>query len=63
LPDGRSLLSGAFERACALRNTPGVLLVTNRDYAFQCLDEFAAFGAQLSLHSILEPVGRTKPRA
>lgn len=34
------------------------MLVTNRDYAFQCLDEFAAIGAQLSLHSILEPVGR-----
>ena len=58
LPDGRSLLCAAFERAGALRDTPGMLLVTNRDYAFQCQDEFVASGAAGTLHSILEPVGR-----
>jgi mannose-1-phosphate guanylyltransferase len=45
LPDGRTLLCAAFERARALRGTPGTLLVTNRDYAFQCQDEFAAAAA------------------
>ncbi|HEX6120253.1 MAG TPA: sugar phosphate nucleotidyltransferase, partial [Dongiaceae bacterium] len=62
LPDGRTLLRAAFERATALRGTPGTLLVTNRDYAFQCQDEFAAAGASRGaggeLHSILEPTGR-----
>jgi mannose-1-phosphate guanylyltransferase len=59
LPDGRSLLCAAFERAGALKGTPGTLLVTNRDYAFQCQDEFAAAGgATGGLYSILEPVGR-----
>jgi len=63
LPDGRSLLCAAFERAGALKGTPGTLLVTNRDYAFQCQDEFTAAGAANGarggeLYSILEPVGR-----
>lgn len=58
LPDGRTLLCAAFERASALKGTPGTLLVTNRDYAFQCQDEFAAAGAVGELHSILEPTGR-----
>ena len=58
LPNGRSLLCTAFERAGALKGTPGTLLVTNRDYAFQCQDEFAASGAACELHAILEPVGR-----
>lgn len=58
LPDGRSLLCAAFERAGALQDTPGLLLVTNRDYAFQCQDEFVASRAAGPLHAILEPVGR-----
>ena len=58
LPDGRTLLCAAFERAGALTGTPGALLVTNRDYAFQCQDEFTASGAGCELHSILEPAGR-----
>jgi mannose-1-phosphate guanylyltransferase len=58
LPDGRSLLCAAFERAGALKDTPGTLLVTNRDYAFQCRDEFDASGAAGDLHAILEPAGR-----
>ena len=58
LPDGRSLLCAAFERAGALHSSPGILLVTNRDYAFQCQDEFVASRAGGPLHSILEPVGR-----
>ena len=58
LPDGRSLLCAAFERAGALQDTPGLLLVTNRDYAFQCQDEFVASRAACPLHAILEPVGR-----
>ena len=58
LPDGRTLLCAAFERAGGLKNTPGTLLVTNRDYAFQCQDEFTAAGAGGELHSILEPRGR-----
>jgi len=58
LPDGRSLLCAAFERAGALEGAPDMLLVTNQDYAFQCHDEFAASGATSALHSILEPVGR-----
>jgi mannose-1-phosphate guanylyltransferase/mannose-6-phosphate isomerase len=58
LPNGRTLLCAAFERAGALRGTAGMLLVTNQDYAFQCHDEFAASGAVCALHSILEPAGR-----
>jgi mannose-1-phosphate guanylyltransferase/mannose-6-phosphate isomerase len=58
LPDGRSLLCAAFERAGALHGMPDMLLVTNQDYAFQCHDEFAASGAASTLYSILEPVGR-----
>ena len=58
LPDGRTLLCAAFERASALEGTPHLLLVTNRDYAFQCQDEFTASGAASELHSILEPMGR-----
>lgn len=58
LPNGRSLLSCAFERAASLRSATASLLVTNRDYAFQCQDEFAALGADLPLYSILEPAGR-----
>ncbi len=58
LPDGRTLLRAAFERAGALAGAPGVLLVTNRDYAFQCQDEFAASGVERDLHTILEPAGR-----
>ena len=58
LPDGRSLLCAAFERATALEGTPGTLLVTNRDYAFQCHDEFTAAGAVGELYTILEPTGR-----
>jgi mannose-1-phosphate guanylyltransferase / mannose-6-phosphate isomerase len=58
LPDGRSLLCAAFERASALKSTLGTLLVTNREYSFQCHDEFAAAGAIGELYSILEPVGR-----
>ncbi|HET6618591.1 MAG TPA: mannose-1-phosphate guanylyltransferase/mannose-6-phosphate isomerase [Dongiaceae bacterium] len=59
LPDGRTLLRAAFERATALRGTPATLLVTNRDYAFQCQDEFAAAGGTGELCSILEPTGRS----
>jgi mannose-1-phosphate guanylyltransferase/mannose-6-phosphate isomerase len=58
LPNGRTLLCTAFERAGALKGTPATLLVTNRDYAFQCQDEFTAAGAAGELYSILEPVGR-----
>ncbi len=58
LPNGRSLLSSAYERVCGLADTPGVLLVTNRDYAFQCQDEFVAIDSGRSLYSILEPAGR-----
>ena len=58
LPDGRTLLRAAFERASALNGTAGTLLVTNREYAFQCQDEFVAAGAAGELHSILEPAGR-----
>jgi mannose-1-phosphate guanylyltransferase len=58
LPDGRSLLCAAFERATRLHGTPGTLLVANRDYAFQCQDEFTAAGGEGELYSILEPNGR-----
>jgi len=58
LPNGRSLLCTAFERAGALTGTPGMLLVTNRDYSFQCQDEFTASGAAGELYAILEPSGR-----
>lgn len=57
LPNGRTLLSCAFERA-ALEGAPATLLVTNRDYAFQCQDEFTAIGPDRPLYSILEPAGR-----
>jgi mannose-1-phosphate guanylyltransferase len=58
LPNGRSLLSCAFERATGLREAAATLLVTNRDYAFQCQDEFAAVKSERPLYSILEPAGR-----
>ena len=44
LPDGRSLFCAAFERAGVLKGAPGTLLFTNRDYAFQCQEEFTASG-------------------
>lgn len=58
LPNGRSLLSFAFERASAVSGIPGVVLVANRDYAFKCHDEFVANGSPHTLYSILEPVAR-----
>lgn len=58
LPDGRSLLCAAFGRAGALMGARELLLVTNREYAAQCQDEFTASGAASELHSILEPTGR-----
>jgi len=58
LPNGRSLLSCAFERATGLREAAATVLVTNRDYAFQCQDEFTATGSERPLYSILEPAGR-----
>lgn len=58
LPNGRTLLSCAFERANSLRDIAGSILITNRDYAFQCQEEFVACGATGYLHSILESEGR-----
>lgn len=58
LPNGRTLLACAFERATGLREAAATLLVTNRDYAFQCQDEFTATGSDHRLYSILEPAGR-----
>lgn len=58
LPDGYSLLSKTFQRASQLDTVTELILVTNREYIFQSLDEFANSNCTSALYGILEPVGR-----
>lgn len=65
LPDGKSLLEHAFERAagCATRE---VLLVTNGEYYFQACDEVERVnrGSRgTTVHFLLEPEGRNTAAA
>ena len=65
LPDGKSLLQHAFERAAAMAGGD-VLLVTNRDYYFQARDEVQGVeGAALAIkaHFLLEPEARNTAAA
>ncbi|OGA14381.1 MAG: mannose-1-phosphate guanylyltransferase/mannose-6-phosphate isomerase [Betaproteobacteria bacterium RIFCSPLOWO2_12_FULL_63_13] len=65
LPDGRSLLQHAFERAAGSQ-IGDVLLVTNREYYFQARDE-VGFPDRTSddrrVHFLLEPEGRNTAAA
>ena len=65
LPDGKSLLQHAFERAAGCA-TSEVLLVTNREYYFQARDEVEGVtqGPQgAAVHFLLEPEGRNTAAA
>lgn len=65
LPDGKSLLQHAFERASG-GAAGDVLLVTNREYYFQARDEVGqgVQGARdRSTHFLLEPEGRNTAAA
>ena len=62
LPDGKSLLQHAFERAAAISNGRA-LLVTNREYYFQARDEVERAPHHPSVHFLLEPEGRNTAAA
>ena len=65
VPDGKSLLQHAFERAAGVTHADA-LLVTNREYYFQARDEVerCAHGSQgAKLHFLLEPEGRNTAAA
>ena len=62
LPDGRSLLQHAFERAVGC-GAADVLIVTNREYYFQARDEVEGGSRGLSVHFLLEPEGRNTAAA
>ena len=65
LPDGKSLLQHAFERAAGCA-TKEVLLVTNREYYFQARDEVerVTHGSQgTTVRFLLEPEGRNTAAA
>jgi len=66
LPDGKSLLLHAFERAagCAAGCEGGdALLVTNREYYFQARDEVELAAPGPDVHFLLEPEGRNTAAA
>lgn len=62
LPDGKSLLQHAFERAVGCAEVD-VLIVTNREYYFQARDELEGGSRGLSVHFLLEPEGRNTAAA
>jgi len=62
LPDGKSLLLHAFERAAGCASGD-VLLVTNRDYYFQARDEVELAAPGPEVHFLLEPEGRNTAAA
>jgi len=62
LPDGRSLLQHALERAVGCAEAD-VLIVTNREYYFQARDEVEDGSRALSVHYLLEPEGRNTAAA
>jgi mannose-1-phosphate guanylyltransferase/mannose-6-phosphate isomerase len=64
LPDGKSLLQKAYERALDLNGVTEVLTVTNRDLYFKIKDEYAELPRQARSNSyILEPFGRNTAAA
>lgn len=64
LPDGKSLLQKAYERAMGLPNVQEILTVTNRDLYFKIKDEYAEIPSQMLCNSyILEPFGRNTAAA
>ena len=62
LPDGKSLLQHAFERAVGCAEAD-VLIVTNREYYFQARDEVEGGSRGLPAHFLLEPEGRNTAAA
>jgi len=62
LPDGKSLLQHALERAVGCAGAD-VLIVTNREYYFQARDELEGGSRGLSVHFLLEPEGRNTAAA
>ena len=58
LPDGKSLIQKAFERAAKLPWTESLLAVTNPTLCFKMLEEFKATHIDKKLSFILEPIGR-----
>jgi mannose-1-phosphate guanylyltransferase len=64
LPDGESLISKTFRRACALENVVEVLTVTNQELYFKTQDEYhKAQKNTCPLSYILEPFGRNTAAA
>lgn len=64
LPDGKSLLQKAYERASTLPGVEEVLTVTNRDLYFKIKDEYAELPTRSVSNSyILEPFGRNTAAA
>jgi mannose-1-phosphate guanylyltransferase len=62
VPDGKSLLQHAFERAAGCA-TGDALLVTNREYYFQTRDEVEGAADRCAAHFLLEPQGRNTAAA
>ena len=62
LPDGKSLLQHAFERALGVAEGE-VLLAANREYYFQARDEVEGVSRQRAVHFLLEPEGRNTAAA
>jgi mannose-1-phosphate guanylyltransferase / mannose-6-phosphate isomerase len=59
LADGQSLLQKAFVRGACLRETAGMLAVTNREFYFKTRDEFDEVNeSRLPVSFLLEPFGR-----
>ena len=60
LPDGKTLLENAFERAMKVSDNDEIFVVTNKDYFFQVEEIFdvANKGKNFNLIQILEPSSR-----
>jgi len=63
LPDGASLLSKTFQRACALNNVVEILTVTNQELFFKTENEYEKNLPFHPLRYILEPFGRNTAAA
>jgi mannose-1-phosphate guanylyltransferase len=62
-PDGDSLLSKTFQRACALNNILEILTITHHDLFFKTENEYEKTASSVSLRYILEPFGRNTAAA
>lgn len=58
LKDGKTLLQRAFERAASVNGVEAVITVTNREYYFLTMDEYAKAGLTPRQVFLLEPCGR-----